>query len=82
MAKRADRLPPRRAPLWIQAMEDREVHATAGRLVRETRSADLSDPQDWLLDRLLEDLQWRRRAALRLRQWPCTCWLCVPPDWE
>lgn len=82
MAKRADRPRRRMAPKWVQIMEDREAHATAGRLVRDSRSNDLSDPQDWLVDRLLEDLAWRRSEALRQRRMPCSCWLCVPPDWE
>lgn len=81
MAKRADRLPARCAPGWIQAMPDRELHSVAGRLLRESRTDDLSKGQDWLLDRLLDDLEWRRRVALRKRGWPCSCWLCMPRDW-
>lgn len=71
----------RLAPGWVQSMPDRELHSVAGRLLRESRDADLSDRQDWLLDRLLGDLQWRRSKALWDRRWPCSCWLCMPSDW-
>lgn len=81
MAKRADRPRPRYAPAWVREMPDREAHALAGRLVRESRAADLTHRQDWLLDRLLHDLRWRRSEDLRLRAFPCSCWLCIPPDW-
>jgi len=66
------------APQWVQELEPRELHALTGRLLREFRSADLTDAQDWLLDHCLDDLDWRWRntepAYLR-----CACMLCVPP---
>lgn len=72
----------RRAPYWVRSMPDRELHSMTGRLLREGRQEDLSSGQDWLIDVALADLAWRRREALRLRLWPCSCWLCMPPDWE
>jgi hypothetical protein len=41
---------------------------------------DLTARQDWLVDRLLEELQWRASEERRLRGWPCVCWLCLPGD--
>ena len=41
--------------------------------------ADLSDGQEWLYDRIVEELEWRRWAALKAREPYCSCWLCFSP---
>lgn len=71
----------RTAPFWVRELDDRTCHALTGRLLRESHTQDLSERQDWLLDRCLDELAFRRAAAVRDRQIACTCSLCMPSEW-
>lgn len=62
-------------------MADQTLHALCGRLLREQTETDLTERQDWLVDRLLDELAWRRARALSLRLMPCTCAMCMPSEW-
>lgn len=71
-------LPRRRSPGWVRAMSSREIHAVAFRFNWERQESDLSEPQEWLYDALVSELEYRRRNA----RWPesrCSCELCVNP---
>jgi hypothetical protein len=70
--------PRRTAPAWVAAMGDRELHALAGRFVRQQETRDLTDGQEWLLATVFEDLEWRRRTTYPV--WRCcSCRFCVAP---
>lgn len=68
----------RHAPLWVQDLDIRQVHAIAFKLNAERTTAELSDAQEWLFDLLVDDLDYRRRNTT----WPerrCSCSLCWNP---
>lgn len=68
----------RRAPLWVRDMSSREIHGICFRLNHERREDVLSDPQEWLWDACVSELEYRRRQA----RWPdhrCSCELCIDP---
>lgn len=73
-----DALTRRRSPGWVRALTDREVHAMAFRFSRDRQSVDLSAAQEWLWDRLISELEYRRRTT-RPGWQRCSCELCVPP---
>lgn len=68
----------RRSPGWVRAYHDRALHGLAFRLIREQRTRDLSAHQEWLLDAIISELEYRRRHSPR-PAWACSCSLCVPP---
>ena len=68
----------RRSPQWVRDLSDREAHQIAFRLQHEREVDVLSDPQEWLWDALISELEHRRRNA----RWPqrrCSCALCFGP---
>lgn len=67
-----------RAPGWVRAMTDRELHAVGGRFVREQQEKDLTGGQEWLLDQVLLELD-RRRRRTRPGWQKCSCALCFAP---
>lgn len=70
----------RRAPGWVRAWSSRDLHAVAGRFDHERRSADLTGQQEWLYDACINELEYRRRAAIRRRPLTaCSCRYCMPP---
>jgi hypothetical protein len=70
-------MPRRRAPAWVRQWTSHDLHATAGKLMKQRAVQDLSVRQEWLYDCLLNELVWRRHAAQRdhERHW-CACWMC------
>jgi len=65
----------RLAPMWVRELDRRQLHALTGKLVRLYGEEGLSDKQEWLLDRCLQELNWRRSHAV----WPdprCSCQFC------
>ena len=68
----------RRGPLWLLESSSTALHAIAGRFNRERPLHDLTEAQEWLYDRCIEELEYRRRHARPI--WSsCSCELCVPP---
>lgn len=68
----------RRSPLWVREMSSRELHAIAFRFNYDRMTDVLSDPQEWLYDALVSELEWRRSRA----RWPehrCSCEICWGP---
>lgn len=64
--------------MWLRETSSSALHGICGRLDRDRRSGDLSDAQEWLWDRAVEELEYRRRTARPV--WAsCSCYLCVPP---
>ena len=59
-------------------MTSREIHGLAFRLQREGMQEPLTEPQEWLWESLMHELEWRRRNT----RWPqkrCSCELCWDP---
>lgn len=72
----------RRAPYWVRELSSASLHGLAGRLLRESKVKDLSGAQEWLWDRCINELEWRRRQVRPVWQ-SCSCELCVGPfDYE
>ena len=68
----------RTGPVWLRQTDSRALHGICGRFDRERQSADLSDAQEWLYDRCIEELEYRRRHARPI--WSsCSCRYCIPP---
>jgi len=77
MARTTKRLR-RGGPLWVRETSSKALHGIAGRFDRERTGADLTDAQEWLYDRCVEELEYRRRIARPV--WSsCSCRYCVPP---
>lgn len=73
-----DRRGQRRGPVWLRETSSRALHGILGRFDRTRTTADLSDAQEWLYDRAVEELEYRRRIARPI--WSsCSCRYCVPP---
>ena len=76
MARTARRL--RSGPVWVRETSTKALHGIAGRFDRDRQGADLSEAQEWLYDRCVEELEYRRRVARPV--WSsCACRYCVPP---
>ena len=68
----------RRGPVWLRETASPALHAILARFDRDRTTADLSDAQEWLYDRAVEELEYRRRTARPI--WTCcSCRYCVPP---
>jgi len=67
----------RARPPWWQDLEQSQLHALAGRLRRDMFECGISERQDWLLGRLLEELELRRQERPPSEQ--CSCDLCCSP---
>ena len=68
----------RTAPQWVRDLDQREAHAIAFRLLHDQTHSNLTQPQEWLLEVLLADLEYRRSRA----RWPehrCSCSICFAP---
>lgn len=70
----------RRSPHWVRAMSDQQVHSLTGKLDRDFRYGNpFSDPQDWLLNACIAELQHRARRDRRDGIKSCVCeWCCGP----
>lgn len=69
---------PRKGPVWLRETSSQALHGILGRFDRLRQSEDLSDAQEWLYDRAVEELEYRRRTARPV--WSsCSCRYCVPP---
>lgn len=70
--------PPRRGPVWLRESSSVALHGILGRFDRMRTSQDLSDAQEWLYDRAVEELEYRRKTARPV--WSgCSCRYCIPP---
>lgn len=49
-----------------------------GRFAREREHLDLTEPQEWLWDALISELEYRHRTT-RPAIARCSCQYCVPP---
>ena len=68
----------RRGPLWLRETSSPALHAMAGRFDRLRMTMDLSEAQEWLYDRCVEELEYRRRNS-RPSWLQCSCRYCIPP---
>lgn len=68
----------RRGPVWVRESSSNALHGIAARFDRDRRTADLSEAQEWLFDRVVEELEYRRREA-RPSWKACSCQFCIPP---
>jgi hypothetical protein len=78
MAPRSERRRARTGPVWLRETDSRALHALLGRFDRLRTSQDLSLAQEWLYDRAVEELEWRRRTARPVWR-SCSCRYCVAP---
>lgn len=73
-----DRSRLRRGPVWVRESHSNALHGIAGRFDRLRTSQDLTEAQEWLYDRAVEELEYRRRHTRPV--WAgCSCRYCVPP---
>jgi hypothetical protein len=74
----------RRSPGWVRARDGREVHALAFRLRYRFWTGVSSAAEDWLLDAVISELEYRHRRALRYDpRSACCCEFCVEPfPWD
>lgn len=72
----------RTAPGWVRSMDQVSLHGLAGKLRREWWAGEASQRQDWLLEQVLAELEWRSaRPGRGFRR--CVCELCMPPfPWD
>lgn len=69
---------PRKGPVWLRESSSNALHGICGRFDRDRTTSDLSEAQEWLYDRCIEELEYRRREARPI--WSsCSCRYCVPP---
>lgn len=73
-----DSLLRRRSPLWVREATTRALHGIALKMNHGRTLFELSDPQEWLWDAIISELEWRNAHPLEfgLR---CSCYLCVSP---
>jgi len=73
-------LPYPKRRLYIADWSSRTLHAVAMLFNRERAERDLSERQEWLYDRIVEELEWRWLEDIRVRPWAaCSCLLCFSP---
>ena len=69
----------RRSPGFVRQWTNKDLHAVAMRFSHDRQVQVLSDQQEWLWDMIVNELEYRRRAAIRKAPLSaCSCWLCVP----
>ena len=68
----------RRSPLWVRQSASPALHAILGRFDRMRTGEDLTDAQEWLYDRCVSELEYRRRQTRPIWQ-ACSCRYCIPP---
>lgn len=68
----------RERSLWLRGSTSRELHAIVGTFDRHRVSADLTDRQEWLYDRIVQELERRHKGEKRLLA-RCWCRYCVSP---
>lgn len=73
-------LPSSEKRLYVTEWSSRALHGTAMMFNRLRGEQDLSERQEWLYDRIIDELEWRCVETLRVRPWDaCTCFLCLSP---
>jgi hypothetical protein len=66
--------------LYVAEWSSRALHGTAMMMNRLRMEQDLSERQEWLYDRIIDELEWRFVEDIRLRPWSaCSCSLCFAP---
>lgn len=66
--------------LYVAEWSSRALHGTAFMLNRLSETQDLSERQEWLWHRIIDELEWRWLEDIRLRPWQaCSCALCFSP---
>lgn len=66
-------------PAWVKALDRHELHALALKLRRDFVDGELSDRQDWLLDRCFAELEYRHQHPEKYAS--CWCDVCVA-SWD
>lgn len=66
-------------PTWVRRLELQELHGLAGHLRRQLWHGAFTDRQDWLLDRVFTELEYRHRHPETFTR--CSCEFCVC-TWE
>lgn len=70
-------------PLWVRALPGDDLHGLTYKLRENFFHGELSERQDWLLDRCFVELEYRARTGARSCLKGCS--LCDPPpgwgDW-
>jgi hypothetical protein len=70
----------RRSPGWVRVLDDAACHGLALKLRRRFWEGKSTSAEDWLLDQVISELEYRRRKATREQaRWACCCELCLPP---
>lgn len=73
----------RRSPGWVRALPLSGVHGLALKLRRKFWEGESTSREDWLLEGVLSELEYRHRAALRRGpERPCCCELCLGPFFD
>ena len=63
---------------WLRGTSSRDLHAIASRFCRDQQTRDLSRSQEWLLERIFDELEQRRKDCYP--KWrSCSCRFCLPP---
>lgn len=71
---------PHHSRLYVAEWTSRALHGTAIMLNRLSEEQDLSDRQEWLWHRIIDELEFRHDEAIRRTPWTaCSCWLCFSP---
>jgi len=68
----------RSSPAWVRQASSEELHAIAFAFLNQQTTADLSERQEWLWTRLIDELEWRWHHTRPSTQ-RCYCGLCRPP---
>lgn len=69
---------PRKGPVWLRESSSNALHAILARFDRDRQSQDLSEAQEWLYDRAVEELEYRRRTCRPMWR-ACSCRYCISP---
>ena len=71
--------PPRKhRPRWVRDASSETLHAICHAFLKAQTSADLSERQEWLWNKLIDELEHRWRST-RPSWRRCNCPLCRPP---
>lgn len=68
----------RRSPQWVREMTSNSLHGLALRLLRDDRTAGLTDNQEWLWAGVISELEYRQRNPFEGER-SCSCCLCIAP---